>query len=242
VYIENMMDQAEIESMRYEALIESLTKPERDTREALDEFTNILGKKNLKSHQVRLVEMAIKYLEESKQYQEGSHLKCSVDLVKKQIEPDQETENYSPSETVMVFERIISNPNAHEQIRRQLLGRLLSTNQFTDKTINFVEETIFAEDVDDNQEEFINATRELAFRSVVDNLGSVVEQGSPPEKLRKLFLEKFTTNQLREPEMWKLFRTLADRLRDYAREIFAISRLEGADAQIRQLASEKIAT
>ncbi len=236
-----MADSAEIEYMRYEALLDSLRKPEGNKREALDEFVAILGRKNLKPYQDKLVEAATGYFEQSKQYVEGPHVRCAKDLVEdKKISPNTETDNYSPGTTVAIFERIIVSPNAHDQVRSLLLNRILEARQFMDQTIDFVEETVFAEELDRNQAEFITKARELVFKSVDDSIGSKLEPDSTPDKLRKFVLDKFVTNQLSEAEMWKLFRSLIKESPDYAKELLAISKLEGADTKLRELASEEV--
>lgn len=232
-----MPDPAEIESVRYEALLESLKKQEGGEREALEEFVYILGKKNLKPHQEKLVGAAIGYFETSSRLVRGPHLKYARELAKdKHLLPDSESDTYDPKAVVSAFEQIILSFDAHNEVRKTLLNALLEAEQYSDKTLSFIDDELFSDDPGNQQREFVKEARAMVFRSVVDSVSSELDENSSQNKLRRMVLDKFAKNELSQPEMIRLVKALIEDTPDYINELLAVSKLDGVILEVREKA------
>ncbi len=200
-----MADPAELDYLRYEALIESVRRPEKNKREALEEYLSILGRKDPKKYQESLIEATTEYLVHSKQFSEGPHIKYATNLAEeKKLGSDYESENYSPAATVDAFERIVTSSDAHPDVRSKLFTALLQSDTFTTKTLEYIDNHIFEVDLQSEDQEFLEAAREQLLDSVYVGIESKPSPDSQDGKIRKIILDRFAANSLEEEDMIKL--------------------------------------
>lgn len=237
-----MLDENVKESIRYEVLLESIRKSEVDKRDALDEYVGILGKKNLKSHQEKLIESVTEHLMQSKQFPEGPHIKCAKMLAEnKHLKATAETENYSPSETVNAFERIIASNNAHPEVRVLLLKALLDNQSLTNLTIDFIESNLLQDNQDIENDDFQVRGRKLVFEVACDTVDSKLNLENPMYQFRQLFLDRFATNKLNASEMSKILNVMIEKAPWNYMDIFErVLKVDSAPLETKLKSLEKV--
>lgn len=232
----------EIESTKYEALLDSLKRPEANKREALSEYAKILGKKNLKPYQEKLIEAATSYFKNSKQDNEGPHIKISKEMAEDAyILPSSESGEYSPSIVINAFEEIICSKDAHLDIRIGLLNALLDKKQYTEKTLRLADQVVFSNRQDVEQADFIQKARNQIFNAAKSYIGSNYDAGTHQANLRDLILERFSNNKLDEGEMVEFGRKLIEDYRGDHTQIFEqVITVESAREEVRIAALKKL--
>lgn len=232
----------ETDSTRYEALLDSLKRPESNKIEALSEYAKILGKKNLKSYQEKLVEAVTSYFKNSKRDNEGPHIKISKDMAEDAyILPSSESEEYSPSIVINAFEEVICSKDAHLDVRIALLNALLDKQQYTEKTLQLADQVVFSNTHDVEQADFIQMARSRIFKAANSHIGSDYDAGTPQADLRDLILERFSNNKLDEGEMVKINRTLKEDYHGDHTQIFEqVITVESALEEVRRTALKKL--